>query len=504
MKAKITRKTIEGVRQNYAVFNPSFLKRLDLTPGELVRAPPHLQGFYVMAADTIEDDTVGIHPKYFDKNDWTEGSIVQFEKFSVENIVGLIRNKVSGRTWNAQEIHSIIHAIDNEWLTPSHMATFATSCEINHLTDSETVFVASSFFEFSAKLHLRRGPVVDKHSIGGIPGNRITPIMVPIIAAAGLTIPKVSTRAITSPAGTIDSVELIMNVDFSPSEAAEIVEKTGGCIVNGETVGLGQTADKLIKVLKEVRLDPKELMIASILAKKSAAGSKYVLIDLPTGRGAKLPSKQEARSLAHLFSRVGHELGLHVESVISPGDKPIGEMIGPALEMKEAMMILEGKPSSLSLRRKAVSLSGIIFEMVGLADRGEGAIMAENILASGKALLKLREIIEAQGGDPHISSEDIPTAEYKEKIFAKKDDVVYTIDSKALRLIAHTAGAPQDKEAGVVLLVDRGEEIQKGEALFEIHANSASKLEQAISLAREKPPLVLEKMVLEHIKDVVP
>ena len=503
MKIKVIPKEIKGLRENYILFNPDFLSKLSISPGELLKAYPYSEGFYVVSTDIVEEGQAYLHPKFFEKNHWEPNKILNFEKFSVENFVEIINKKVSGKTWSSTEIHSIIKAIDNNWLTTGQLATFATACEINHLTDSETVGVANAFYEFSAKLHITRGPIVDKHSIGGIPGNRITPIMVPIIAAAGLTIPKVSTRAITSPAGTIDSVEIIMDVDFTPEETTEIVEKTGGCVVNGETVGLGQTADKLIKVLKEVHLDPKELMIASILAKKSAAGSKYVLIDLPTGRGAKLPSKQEARSLAHLFSRVGHELGLHVESVISPGIKPIGEMIGPALEMKEALKILEGKPASLSLRRKAISLSGIIFEMVGVADRGKGAEIAEQYLDSGKALSKLKEIIEAQGGDPKITSDDIPTAEYKELVTATKDDVVYTIDSKALRLIAHTAGAPQDKLAGVVLYVDRGEEIKKGEPLFEIHSSSSSKLDQALAVAKENPPLVLEKMVLEHITDVV-
>ncbi|MHA2358579.1 MAG: AMP phosphorylase, partial [Candidatus Heimdallarchaeaceae archaeon] len=351
------------------------------------------------------------------------------------------------------------------------------------------------------KLNPKKKPVVDKHSIGGIAGNRITPIMIPILAAAGLTIPKVSTRAITSPAGTIDAVELLMPCELSLEEMTKVVDDTGGCIVSGETVGLADSSDKIIEVLETVKIDPKEFMVASILSKKIAAGSEYVLIDLPTGKGAKVAHREDSQEVGRLFTSIGYALKIKLDCIISPGDRPIGNMIGPALEARDALRILTDQTGSSDLMRKALSLSGIIFEAQNWCPRGYGFEYAEEVLNSGKAFNKFQEIVEAQGGNRDIKEDDIPLASYIESIVAKTDGVVYGVDSSAISTIARQAGAPSDKVAGVILKVKRGDRFKEGDTLFEIHSSSEGQLTSAIKLATsEFEPIDMEKMILEIIR----
>ena len=317
-----------------------------------------------------------------------------------------------------------------------------------------------------------------------------------------MKIPKVSTRAITSPAGTVDALEVVTNPNLDFDEAVEIVNKTNGCMVNGATVGLGDTADKFLSSVKQIKVDPREMMIASILAKKKAAGADFVIIDLPTGKGSKLESRDDARRLAYDFSAIGNKIDLKVECIISPGDKPIGTMIGPSLEMTEVLNTLEGNAADLLLKRKALSIAGLILENKGFADRGQGERIAEDILDSGKAYSKFKEIVEAQGGDSIISSKTIPKAPYNYAITADRDDIVYSLDSYNIGMMARAAGAPNDKMAGIVLHVDRGDAIKKGDKILEIHSHSEGKIDEAIAMMKTEAPIILEKSVLEHITGV--
>ena len=216
-----------------------------------------------------------------------------------------------------------------------------------------------------------------------------------------------STRAITSPAGTIDAVELLMPCELTLEEMTEVVDTTGGCIVSGETVGLADVSDKIIHVIEKVKIDPKEFMVASIIAKKIAAGSEYVLIDLPTGKGDKVVHRENAQQVGSLFISLAYALKIKLDCIISPGDRPIGSMIGPALEAKDALQILTDQGGSADLMRKALSLSGIILEAHNLCPRGYGFEYAEDILRSGKALQKFKEIVIAQGGDGNIKKQRV-------------------------------------------------------------------------------------------------
>ncbi len=489
-----------GGSPNYLIANPNDLDEIDVEEGTLVKLKGKNQGFRLMSSSSVKKGEAQISPDVAGKFGITTGDTIELEDMGVEQYTKIVRKKMSNKLLSKQEIASFMAAIDYGYVADPHIATFGTAVEINGMSGEEVTFVAEAILEHSNKLKLRKEPVVDKHSIGGIAGNRITPIMIPIVAAAGLTIPKVSTRAITSPAGTSDALEVIMPVELSIEEVTQVLEKTNGCMVDGLKIGLGDVADKFLRVVKQVKIDPKEMMIASILSKKKAAGSQYVLIDLPTGKGSKLPTREHARKLAYQFATIGSNLGLQLEAVVSPGDTPIGTMIGPSLEITEAMMILERKGGAVNLKKKALSLAGIIFEMVKWAEPGKGYQMAKEILNSGKAHEKFLEIVEAQGGDPSVRSDTVPSASYSYDVIAETGDKIYALDSFNIGLIARAAGAPQDKYAGVVIHKTRGEVVNPGEPIITIHASSEGKIDEALNMMHSSPPFTMERMILEHIK----
>ncbi|MHA2250240.1 MAG: thymidine phosphorylase [Candidatus Kariarchaeaceae archaeon] len=502
MKFKTIKQLISGVPSNYIILHPTTAEEYDLTPGNLLISEDRESGFRLLTSASIAQGLAGISPIKMKESDITDGQEIDLIPSGEEGVIRIIKRKMAKRTLSQTEIDTFISALDSGLLTNSHIAAFGAAVEINGMRSEEVTSVAQSILKHSKRMEPKGRIIVDKHSIGGIAGNRITPLMIPILAAAGLTIPKVSTRAITSPAGTVDVLEVVMPVDLNFEEACNVLDETNGCMVNGQTVGLGSVADKFLASVKQVKIDPKEMMIASILAKKKAAGADFVLIDLPTGKGSKLASREEARSLAYDFSRVGNNLGQRVECVISPGITPIGSMIGPALEMTEVLRILEGNSGDLSLRRKATSLSGLILEAVQKANRGEGQPMATDILSSGKALLKFKEIVEAQGGDPTVTSERISEAPYSHIIHAEKDDIVYSIDNFNVGSMARAAGAPSDKMSGIILHVDRGDNLKPGDPLIEIRSHSEGKLSEAIALMRTAAPIILERSILEHITGI--
>lgn len=502
MKFKLISHLLSGVPSNYIMLNPLTAEKFDLKPGTVLKSENKYVAFRVLTSISIPQGMAGVSPNKLNEANLDDGQEIELVPSGSEGVIRIIHKKIEGKTLTPTEISTFISALDSGSLTNSHIAAFGTAVQINGMRSEEVTSVAESILEHSKKMSPRGRIVVDKHSIGGIAGNRITPLMVPILAAAGLVVPKVSTRAITSPAGTVDVLEVVMPVDLNFEETCEVLDQTNGCMVNGQTVGLGAVADKFLAALKTIKIDPKEMMIASILAKKKAAGADFVLIDLPTGKGSKLETREEARALAYDFSRVGNKLGQRVECVISPGTTPIGSMIGPALEMTEVMIMLEGKRGDLALRRKATSLSGLILEAVKKANRGEGRSMASSIIKSGKGLQKLKEIIESQGGDPSITSEKIPVAPYSHIITAEKNDIVYSVENQSISSVARAAGCPADKMAGIILYVDRGDNIKPGDKLIEIRSHSESKLSEAIAMIKNTPPIILERSILEHITGV--
>lgn len=412
--------------------------------------------------------------------------------------IDFIKKKMDGQQLTDDEISTIIDDIVAGNLSHAEMMAFVTAQYIRDMTMDEIVALTRKMVETGDRLELDISPVLDVHSIGGVPGNKYALVTVPIVAAAGLVVPKTSSRAITSAAGTADVMEVLAQVTLSMEEIKRIVEKIGAVMAWGGAVRLAPADDILINTERTIGIDPRCQLLASVMSKKLAVGADHILIDIPMGEGAKCENIEEARSLAHDFMELGHRLDVQVETAVTYGGQPVGYAVGPALEAQEALETLAGKGPG-SLVEKATSLAGIMLESGGVAPYGAGKQMAIEILNSGKASQKMCEIIEAQGGDPKVRPEDLPIGDKREVVLAPHDGYITGISNKRIVAIARAAGAPRDKGAGFRIILKKGHKINKGEPLFEIYAEHEKKLDDALALAKREPPIKIESMLLEKI-----
>jgi AMP phosphorylase len=358
--------------------------------------------------------------------------------------------------------------------------------------------MSKAMVETGKKIDFGKTPILDKHSIGGIPGDKTSILVVPIIAAAGYTIPKTSSRAITSPAGTADRVETLCPVNLTIKEIRETVRRTNGCLVWGGSLELAPADDLFIKVEYPLGIDP--MLLPSIMSKKKAIGATHVAIDIPTGGGAKIKTRTEAYLLASDFVELGKRLGMTIQCAMTFGEQPVGCAIGPALEACEALKTLQGDGPP-DLIDKTTTLAGMLFEMVG--DKN-GKHKAETILKSGRAEQKLRQIIETQGGNPKVKPEEIPVGNETAEVKAQQSGRTLWISTESLVQIAREAGAPKEKGAGVVLKAKLGDAVRKGSILYQIWAERPGKLQSALELAETLQPYVLsrkpeERMLLDQV-----
>jgi len=409
-----------------------------------------------------------------------------------------IKKKMDGLQLNENELGAIVNDVVTNNLSEAEITAFISAVYINGLSMEETAHLARKTAESGEMLELKEKPVFDKHSIGGVPGNKITLLVVPIVAAAGLTIPKTSSRAITSACGTADIMEVLAPVTFNAREIENMVNKTNGVIVWGGGANLAPADDIFIQVEYPLAIDPHHLALSSVMAKKYAVGAEFVVIDLPMGPETKIKDMKEAKKYARDFIELGEKLGIEVECAVTYGDKPIGRAVGPALEAQEALSALE-KSEVSSLVEKATELAGILLEAGGVAKKGRGKKKALRILESGAALKKMKEIIEVQGGNPNITSKDIKIGKYSKKVFSHDEGYVTDISNHAVVQIARRAGSPKDQGAGILFHIKKGEKVEKGALLFEIYSNSKYKLDQSVKLTKRLNPVHLEGMLLERI-----
>ena len=431
-----------------------------------------------------------------------EGDFVTVVPTAKPKSVEFIRKKMDNRALREEELDAIVKDVVNRDLSDIEIAAFITSIYINGLNMEEAASLSKKMAENGEMLELRRRPVFDKHSIGGVPGNKITLLIVPIVAAAGLVIPKTSSRAITSAAGTADIMEVLAPVTFSVREIEEIVDRVNGIIAWGGGLNLAPADDIFIQVEYPLAVDPHHLALCSVMAKKYAVGADFVVIDIPMGSEAKVKTMEEAKRFAREFIELGERIGINVECAITYGDKPIGRAIGPALEAREGLATLEKGTGPSSFVEKSLELAGILLEAGGVASRGRGKAAAQEILRSGKALKKMKEIIAAQGGDENVKSEEIPVGEYHEAIKSEGEGYVIHISNRSLVRIAREAGSPKDKGAGILLNITKGEKVKKGDTLMEIYAESEYRLEQAVKLAKQLKPITLEGMVIARVPGI--
>ncbi len=409
--------------------------------------------------------------------------------------VQYIKDKMRDDEWTKEEIQHIINDINRNALSDIEMGAYVTAIYSNGMSLSEIAYLTEAMVDVGESIEWDHQIIADKHSIGGVPGNRVTPIIIPIIASQGVTIPKTSSRAITSPAGTADTMEVFCDVEFSLDEIREIVEETCGCLVWGGSVKLSPVDDKIIRAEHPLSLDPEGQVVASVLSKKKAAGSNHVIIDIPYGEGSKVGDLSTARDLGDTFKKIGSYLDMQVECTITRGDHPIGRGIGPVLEARDCLEVLQGE-GPIDLKVKSIRLANILLEMCGEEPN------AMEIIESGEALAKFREIVEAQDGNPEVEINDLEPGEHTIDVHASNDGVVSHIDNKRISDIGARAGAPKDKGAGIYLHKKKGDKVEKGDALMTIYAEKKNKLTDAEQLCQEENGFRVhteEEMLIEEL-----
>lgn len=424
-------------------------------------------------------DELGLAEQAFQQLDLPEGHQVGITHSGPPSSMDAIRRKIAGDRLSLEDFRNITRDITENRYSKMEMSAFLVASAQNNLDREEVLHLTQAMTESGEQLQWNEEIVVDKHCIGGIPGNRTTMIIVPIVAAHGLLMPKTSSRAITSPSGTADTMSVLANVNLSPNAMHQVVKQNRACIAWGGKAHLAPADDILISVERPLGIDSEGQMVASILSKKLAAGATHLLIDIPVGPTAKVRHMNQALRLRKLFEYIGDRLGLHLETIITDGSQPIGNGIGPALEAHDVMQVLENNPDApADLRHKALHLAGRILEFDPGVRGGQGYPLACEILESGKALDKMLSIIESQG-----TSAPTPEASLKKEFLADENGVVTHIDNYQLARIAHLAGAPMDKQSGVSLMKKLGDQVSKGEALYCIHAAFPADFEFACQLA---------------------
>lgn len=452
-----------------------------------------------IASTSIPPGVVGLSKEFSRKHQLVEGAPVRLVPAPRPRSVEYIKKKLDGKTLKNEEMAAIIGDIATGKLTDIELTAYATATYVHDMTTDEIVACIEAMVATGETISFGRGPVLDVHSIGGVPGNKYAPIAVSIVAANGLMIPKTSSRAISSACGTADFMEVVSPVEFSAAQIKQIAEKTGGTLCWGGGVNLAPADDAIIRVEYPLSIDPHAQLIASVLAKKKAVGATSVVIEIPIGEGAKVENEEKARALARDFITVGDRVGLRVQCAITYGGQPIGRAIGPLLEIKEALTVLEGSESPSSLIEKACSLAGILLELGGAATKGKGYALARETLKSGRAFEKFREIVSAQGGDPLISFKKLEPGRYRLDLVSPLHGYVESISNKKLTQIARAAGSPRDKGAGIYLHRKKGNRVEVGEALYTIYAEHEHRLKEAVALANLLKPFQIEGMVIEEI-----
>lgn len=403
--------------------------------------------------------------------------------------VSYIRSKIYGHALSEKEMTAIVNDILGGCLSDIHLAMFLTASAKKGLNKSETLYLTRAMLESGKILSWPNKLVVDKHCIGGIPGNRTTLIIVPIVAAFGLMIPKTSSRAITSPAGTADTMEVFAPVNLSLDTMRHVIEQENGCIVWGGSVSLSPADDLLIRVERIMDLDSEGQMVASILSKKISAGSTHLVVDIPIGPTAKVRSVEDAHAIKNALEHIAQAFSMTIHTLFSDGHQPIGRGIGPALEARDILAVLKNDPHAPeNLRDHALTLAGMILEFAPHVAIGTGKLIAENLLTSGKALEKFEAICRAQGG-----FFEIPAAHYTRTITAPHAGIVTTINNRYLAQLAKLAGAPHYKASGIEILIKLGASVQKDQPLMVVHSEARGELDYALSFLEQRHDTIVIK-----------
>lgn len=463
-----------------AFLNQDFAKRINFHVGDRIEISHRSKKIIAMidiTKDLLLEDEISLSDEITNTLKTRPGEWVDVHPVPSPKSINLILKKLNGGKLSKSEIYSIVQDIVDNALTEAEIAYFVSGVYQHGMTFEETLFLTEAMYKTGYQLIWKSDKIADKHSIGGVAGNRTTPVVVSICAAAGIIIPKTSSRAITSAAGTADVIETVAKVDFPAHELKKIVDSVGACLAWNGSFAFAPADDLLIRVEKLLNVDPEAQLIASILSKKLALGSKYIMIDIPYGDGAKV-SKREGLLLRKKFLKVAKHFKLKMQVVLTKGDQPIGNGIGPVLEMIDVLKVLKRENPPKDLENKCLFLSGVLLELLGKAKKGKGKKLALEILNSKRAYKKFEEIITAQGR----KRKGLILAKYSIDIKAERNGKIHSIDNKKINYISRVLGCPNDKSAGIYLYKHKKDRIKKGEKLLTLYSESRSKLDEAKSV----------------------
>jgi len=397
--------------------------------------------------------------------------------------VEAIKKKLLGKSLSYKEIFSIMDEISHERLGAVLMTYFAAAGFTEGFSTDELYYMTKAMVATGDTLHFD-GIVADKHSTGGVAGTRTTMILVPIVAAAGFTIPKNSTRAITSPAGTADTMEVLAPVTFSIKQIETIVHKVGGCIVWGGHLGLAPADDIIIQIEQPIAFESYDKIIVSVMAKKIASGATHVIFDIPVGPTMKIQHFRDAEIIAKKFEFLAKKFNIAAVTDINETRQNAGHGVGPLLEARDVLEVLEQtKERPLALEAKALRLAGKLLDIC-LKDRKQkefqtGEELAKDILCSGKAHTKMTEIIKAQGGNPDILSTHLRVSRNRKDVTTKRKGRITGIDNKQISVICRILGCPTDKSAGLYAFRRLEDLVDRNDILCTLYSSDKWRLEEA-------------------------
>ncbi len=452
----------------------------------LAKVEVRANGRRILATLNVVDDSsivdchqLGLSEDAFAQMGIEPGHPASISQAEPPSSIPALHRKINGDRLSRADFHAIIRDIAAHRYSKIELTAFVVGCNQGDLDREEMYFLTEAMTAVGRRLDWHAYPVVDKHCIGGIPGNRTSMLVVPIVTAHGMLCPKTSSRAITSPAGTADTMEVLAEVELEFARMDEIVRTHRGCLAWGGSSDLSPADDVLISVERPLSIDSPGQMIASILSKKIAAGSTHLVLDIPVGPTAKVRSVPEARRLRKLFEFVAARMGLVLDVVFSDGRQPVGNGIGPVLEARDVLWVLQDDPRAPhDLREKALRLAGRMLEFDPDVRGGDGYAIARDILDSGRAWQQMQAIIAAQGArafDPQQPA----LAPLSFEVLAPQAGVVTAIDNLLLARVARLAGAPKVQGAGVDLLHKIGAAVEQGAPLYRVHAAFPADLEFA-------------------------
>lgn len=431
----------------------------------------------VVTSNILLPDEIGLSNTAAEKLNISNGDILNVTHLETISSLNHLRAKIYNHKLDYHAYQEIINDVVRGDYSNIHLSAFVTACAGDRMDVDEISDLTKAMICSGVQLKWNKDMVMDKHSIGGLPGNRTTPILVSIITAYGLTMPKTSSRAITSSAGTADTMEVMTNVSLSPNQIKAVVEKEGGCFVWGDAARLSPADDILIKVEKALDIDSEGQLIASVLSKKAAAGSTHVIIDMPIGETAKVRNTETARLLKSYIETVGKEIGLITKVVFTDGAQPVGNGIGPVLEAIDILKILRNETDApADLKERVLLLAGELLELSKKVTKGHGIKTATELLEMGKAYKKFKSICKAQGKfiEPVL-------AKFSHEVYSENQGTLIRIDNRKIAKLAKLSGAPEYKASGILLNVHLGNTIKKGQLLYIIYAEAEGELKYALN-----------------------